>query len=63
MWHFLQQYFGNNSSFVKDSKGLPEFLKEQKVALDETLVSFDVTALFTSIPVFVAEHFLENFDL
>ena len=40
--------------FVKDSKGLAECLREQKVAPDETLVSFDVSALFTSISVWVA---------
>ena len=31
---------------VKDSKGLAEFLKEQRLAPDEMLVSFDVSALF-----------------
>ena len=50
----LQQYFGNNFSFIKDNKGLAQSLKEQNVAPDETLVSIDVTALFISISVPVA---------
>ena len=50
----LQQYCGNDFSFVKDRKGLAESLKEQNVASDEALVSFDVRALFSSIPVPVA---------
>ena len=45
----LQQYCGNNFSFVKESKGLAESLKEQKIAPDETLTSFDVSALYTNI--------------
>ena len=49
--NILQHYSGNNFSFAKDRKGLAKSLKEQKVALDGTLVSFDVSALFTSIPV------------
>ena len=36
----LQLYCGNNLSFVKDSKGLAESMKEQKVALDETFANF-----------------------
>ena len=47
----LQQYCGNNFSLVKDIKGLDASLKKQKVAPDETVVSFDVSGLFTSIPV------------
>ena len=39
---------------VKDRKGLSKSLKEQKVAPDETLLSFDVSMLFTSIPAPVA---------
>ena len=50
----LQAYTGNNFSFVKDSKGLPEILKGKNINSDETLVSFDVRALFTSILVPVA---------
>ena len=50
----LQWYCGNNFSYVKDSKGLAESLKEQKVVTDETVVSFNCNGLFTSIPVTVA---------
>ena len=49
----LQLHCGNNFSLVKDNKGLSKSLKEQKVAPEEQLVSFDVSALFTSIPVSV----------
>ena len=48
----LQNYRGKTSSFVKDST---EFFQKIKHLLinpeEETLVSFDVSALFTSIPV------------
>ena len=37
-----------------------KYLKEQKVAPDETLVSFDVSALFTIIPVTVGLEVLNN---
>ena len=47
----LQQYCGNNFPFVQNSKGLVESIKEQNVAADKTLVSFDVSALCTIIPV------------
>ena len=50
----LQWYCGNNFSYVKDSKALAESLKEQKVVTDESVVSFNCNALFTSIPVTVA---------
>ena len=46
VWTFRLGIFINNL-FVKDSKGL-------SINTDETLVSFDVSALFTSIPVPVA---------
>ena len=49
----LQQYCGNNS-FDKRGKASAEPLNEEKVAPDKTLVSFDVSTLFTSIPVPVA---------
>ena len=45
----IQQYCGNNFSFIKDSKGLAKGLRDIKVAPDETLVSFNVRAFFTSI--------------
>ena len=43
-------YIGHTSSFVKDSKDLTDKLKSIKLQ-DNELVSFDVSALFTSIPV------------
>ena len=63
----LQQFCGNNLSFIKDSKSLAELIKGQKVAPDETLVSFSVSALFTSIPVPAAlevinRNFMEHID-
>ena len=51
----LKGYCGKTSSFVKDSS---DFIKKIKYLSikpeEETLVSFDVSALFTSIPVPVA---------
>ena len=45
---------GKNFSFVKDSKGLANSLKGKSIISDETIVSFDVSALFTRIQVPVA---------
>ena len=47
----LKVYVEHTSSFVKDSKDLMDKLKSIKPQDNEELVSFDVTALFTSIPV------------
>ena len=47
----LKVYVGHTSSFVKDSKDLINKLKSIKLQDNEELVSFDVSALFTSIPV------------
>ena len=47
----LKVYIGHTSSFVKDSKDLMDKLKSIKLQDDKELVSFDVSALFTSIPV------------
>ena len=47
----LKVYIGHTSSFVKDSKDLMDKLKSIKLQDNEELVSFDVSALFTSIPV------------
>ena len=50
----LQNYCGKTSSFVKDSTGFIKKIKHLSINPEETLVSFDVSALFTSIPVPVA---------
>ena len=47
----LKVYVGHSSSFVKDSKDLTNKLQSIKLQDNEELVSFDVSALFTSIPV------------
>ena len=47
----LQKYACITHSFVKDSKGFSQYLRSVHNELDEELVSFDVSALFTSIPV------------
>ena len=47
----LKVYTGHTSSFVKDSKDLTNKLKTLKIQENEEMVSFDISALFTSIPV------------
>ena len=47
----LQKYTGITPSFVKDSKGFSQYLRSVNIKQEEELVSFDVSALFTSIPV------------
>ena len=47
----LQRYMGITPSFVKDSKTFSGHLKSVNISGEEELVSFDVSALFTSIPV------------
>ena len=47
----LKVYIGHSSSFVKDSKDLTDKLQSIKLQDNEELVSYDVSALFTSIPV------------
>ena len=47
----LQRYTGITPSFVKDSKSFSDHLRSVKISGEEELVSFDVSALFTSIPV------------
>ena len=47
----LQRYTGITLSFVKDSKSFSEHLRLVHISEDEELVSFDVSAHFTSIPV------------
>ena len=51
----LQNYCGKTSSFVKDSIDFIKKIKHLSINPEkETLVSFDVSILFTSIPVPVA---------
>ena len=45
------RYTGITPMFVKDSKCFSEYLRSVNIDMDEELVSFDVSALFTSIPV------------
>ena len=47
----LQRYMGITPSFVKDSKSFSAHLRSVHISKDEELVSFDVSAFFTSIPV------------
>ena len=47
----LQRYMGITPSFVKDSKNFSDHLTSVKISGEEELVSFDVSALFTSTPV------------
>ena len=47
----LQRYTEITLTFVKDSKCFSEYLRSVHLRRDEELVSFDVSALFTSIPV------------
>ena len=50
----LQRYTGITPSFVKDNKSFSEHLRLVHISEDEELVSFDICALFTSIPVSTA---------
>ena len=45
----LQKYTGITHLFVKDSKGFSQYLRSVHIEQGEELVSFDVSALFTSI--------------
>ena len=47
----LQRYTGITPSFVKDSKSFSDHLRSVNISEEDELVSFDVSALFTSIPV------------
>ena len=52
--NILQNYCGKTSYFVKDSTDYIQKIKHLSINPEETLVSFHVSALFTSIPVPVA---------
>ena len=47
----LQKYTGITPMFVKDSRGFSQYLRSVYLGEDKELVSFNVSALFTSIPV------------
>ena len=47
----LKVYVGHSSSFVKDSKDLMDKLQSIKLQDNEELILFDVSSLFTNIPV------------
>ena len=46
----LQKYTGKSPYFVKDSAHFAEMIKDLRVEDDEILVSYDVTALYPSVP-------------
>ena len=56
----LKVYVGHTSSFVKDSKDLMDKLQSIELQDNEELVSFDVSALFTSTPVYQALHVISE---
>ena len=47
----LQKYTGITPTFVKDGKDFSQYLKSVHIGKDGELVSFNVSSLFTSIPV------------
>ena len=50
----LSPLVGETQHHVKDSDAFVEFVRDLHLADDETMVSFDVTSLFTSVPTDVA---------
>ena len=42
---------GHTPSFVKDSSELKRFIVSESISESETMVSFDVSSLFTNVPV------------
>ena len=46
----IQSYIGGSDHFVKNSKHFTEKIADMKIEPDETLVSYDVTALYPSVP-------------
>ena len=47
----LQRYMGITPLFVKDSKSFSDHLKSVQISEEDELVSFDISALFISVPV------------
>ena len=47
----LSPLVGKNKHFIKNSKHFASEMKNKRVEEDEILISYDVTALFTSVPV------------
>ena len=46
----LKQYVKQTEHYIKNSKDFVNQMKDVKIAEDETIVSYDVTALYPSIP-------------
>jgi hypothetical protein len=46
----LKQYVKETDHYIKNSKDFVEKCREMKVGTDETLVSYNVTALYPSVP-------------
>ena len=46
----IQKYTGKSPYYVKDSAHFAEMIKDLTVEEDEVLVSYDVTALYPSVP-------------
>ena len=51
MSDLLSLLVGRSFSAVRNSKGFVEFISAQSLEEEEVLVSFDVTSLFTNIPI------------
>ena len=49
--HLLKWLFQSNEYSVKNGKEFSDFVRTQRLDKDETIVSFDVVSLFTSVPV------------
>ena len=52
----LSPLVGNTEHHVKNSKEFAEYVKNLKVGPDEELRSYDVSALFTSVPVKIVSY-------
>ena len=49
--YLLKWLFQSNEYSVKNRKEFSDFVRTQRLDKDETIVSFDVVSLFTSVPV------------